>query len=156
MDVASPQPEPGRRRPFALLILIGLMLFKGVLIVVMVLGAVALSDLGLVRALRIEPIALAVRGSTAAVVLLFVLAATLFVSAIALLAYRRSGWLLAMVTTGVFVAVDIMGYVEGTANYFWMALNIVTVFYLNQREVRDSVTAASAPGSEAAQPGGRQ
>jgi uncharacterized membrane protein (DUF2068 family) len=69
------------------------------------------------------------------------LAALLVLSAAGLMAGRRIGWLLAMVITGVFVASDISGFYSGTTNHIWMLLNIVTVFYLNQRDVREVVGA---------------
>ena len=47
-----------------------------------------------------------------------------------------------MVITGLFVAIDIYGYLNSSANHLWMLLNIVTVFYLNQRDVREVVGAA--------------
>ncbi|MFN8629951.1 MAG: hypothetical protein U0838_06390 [Chloroflexota bacterium] len=52
---------------------------------------------------------------------------------------RRDGWLMAMVLTGLFVAADISGFVNGNVSYLWMALNIITVFYLNQSDVRGAV-----------------
>ena len=148
MQPASAPPETGRRRPFALLVLIALMATKGVLILLMILGAFTATPTGILRSLRIESIYDAVHTSNLAVVGLVVIAAILLISAAGLLMYRRSGWMLAMVTTGIFVAVDIMGYFAGEANYIWMALNIITVFYLNQREVRVSVGVASPNTSD--------
>ena len=67
------------------------------------------------------------------------IAVVLVVAAVGLLSLHRRGWLLAMVATGVFVGFDIVAFTAGTANYLWMALNIVTVFYLNQTDVREVV-----------------
>jgi hypothetical protein len=61
---------------------------------------------------------------------------------------RRIGWLLAMVITGLFVAIDIYGHINDAANHVWMLLNIITVFYLNQRDVREAVGAALAEADE--------
>jgi uncharacterized membrane protein (DUF2068 family) len=155
MQPAAAPPEAGRRRPFALLVLIALMATKGVLILLMVLGAFTTADAGILRSLRIESIYDAVHTSNVAVVGLVVIAAILLMSAGGLLMYRRSGWMLAMVTTGIFVAVDIMGYFSGEANYIWMALNIITVFYLNQREVRVSVGVTPEGGGSGLAAGGR-
>jgi uncharacterized membrane protein (DUF2068 family) len=157
MDVMQPAsaPETGRRRPFALLVLIALMATKGVLILLMIVGAFTTADTGILRALRIESIYDAVHTSNIAIVGLLVIAAILLISAVGLLMYRRSGWLLAMVSTGIFVAVDILGYFAGEANFIWMALNIITVFYLNQREVRVSVGVASPNTSDGFDVAGR-
>ena len=148
MQPTAAPPETGRRRPFALLILIALMATKGALIVLMVLGAFTAANHPLLRALRIESIYDAIHTSSAAVALMLLIGAVLLVSAIGLLGFRRWAWLLAMVTTGIFVAVDILGFFAGEANYIWMALNIITVFYLHQREVRVSVGVANEGGQD--------
>ena len=44
-----------------------------------------------------------------------------------------------MVMTGAFVAIDIVSFIGGAQSNIWMLLNIVTVFYLNQRDVRELV-----------------
>ena len=149
-DMQPPaQPaEPGRRRPFALLILIALMGIKGALILLMILGSFTATDHPVLQALRIESLSEAVHTSNAALVGMLVIATILLMSAVGLLAFRRWAWLLAMVTTGIFIAVDIMGFFAGEANYLWMALNIITVFYLNQREVRVGVGVASEDGRD--------
>ncbi len=148
MEPSAPPPGPGRRRPFALLILIALMGTKGALILLMLLGTFTASDSPILRALRIESLSEAVRTSNLALVVMLVVATILLLSAVGLLAFRRWAWLLAMVTTGLFIAVDIMGFFAGEANYLWMALNIITVFYLNQREVRVGVGVASEDGRD--------
>ena len=84
----------------------------------------------------------ALRGAPAAGAILGLLVIALFFAGIALLRRRRIGWLLAMVLTGLFVAVDIYGFLTTGANHVWMLLNLVTVFYLNQLEVREAVGAA--------------
>ena len=148
MQPAGAPSETGRRRPFALLVLIALMATKGILILLMILGAFTTADSGILRSLRIESIYDAVHSSNIAIVGLLIIATILLISAAGLLMYRRSGWMLAMVSTGIFVAVDILGYFAGEANFIWMALNIITVFYLNQREVRVSVGVASPNTSD--------
>jgi hypothetical protein len=138
-----------RGRPFGLLVLAGLLLVKAILLVLVVAGAyledtgplrdlVALS-LATVEALRDNPLGMAVA---------LALVAALVLSAVGLLGGRRWGWVGAMVTTGFFLATDIYSFSVGSANHLWMALNIITVFYLNQAEVRRVVGVASA-GSEA-------
>jgi hypothetical protein len=73
-------------------------------------------------------------------------------SVIGMLSRKRIGWLLAMVITGLFVAIDIYGYLNSSANHIWMLLNIVTVFYLNQRDVREAVGAGEPVETDRAAP----
>ena len=142
---AAPAPAPGRRRPITLYILVGLMVLKSVLIFLVVGGALALDDLRVGQALRMPGVGRFIRETPGASGVLLLIAAILLVAAIALLAGRRIGWLVAMVTTGVFVAIDIIAFLAGSGSELWMFLNIVTVFYLNQRDVRERVGAALEP-----------
>ena len=50
-----------------------------------------------------------------------------------------------MVITGVSVAIDIVGFLAGTGSELWMFLNVVTVFYLNQRDIRELVGVTLEP-----------
>jgi hypothetical protein len=125
------------RRPTTITILTGLLLAKAVVSAALAVGwaigeAPFISTLGL-------PSLLAGAGDSATVTaLLFAIAAVLVVAAIGLFGGRRFGWLLAMVTTGVFIAADIVTFGAGAVHHVWMLLNIVTVFYLNQRDVREA------------------
>ncbi len=141
-------PAPARRRlPFTLLVLAGLMLFKSVLLIAIVLGA-TLERIRPWLGMSASPSLLDfIRDTPGAGPALIVVAGLLILSVVAMLGRRRIGWLLAMVITGLFVATDIYGYTTNSANYLWMALNIVTVFYLNQRDVREAVGAAVASGA---------
>ncbi len=138
----TPMSEPvmpgSRRQPFALVVLAGLMLLKGILIL-LVAGGLALTDTRIGDALQL-PDLFNDDAYRLAFTLFFVpVAALLILAAVGLLAHRRRAWLLAMVITGVFVATDIVGYISGVQSDIWMLLNIVTVFYLNQRDVRELV-----------------
>ena len=55
------------------------------------------------------------------------------------------GWLLAMVITGISVAIDIIAFLAGTGSELWMLLNVITVFYLNQRDIRELVGVTLEP-----------
>ena len=77
--------------------------------------------------------------------MLILAAAVLLASALMLLAGRRTGWLLAMVITGVSVAIDIVAFLSGAGSHVWMLLNVVTVFYLNQRDIRELVGVTIEP-----------
>jgi uncharacterized membrane protein (DUF2068 family) len=147
-EVPEPVQAPQHRRrrpPFGLLILVGIMVFKAVLLILLVLGTFTLSESELITLLRVEGIVAAIEEAVLALVAVLVLAVVLLWSALLLVARRRIGWLVAMVTTGIFIAFDIIGFLEGDGNFIWQTLNIITVFYLNQREVRESV-GALVPG----------
>jgi uncharacterized membrane protein (DUF2068 family) len=75
--------------------------------------------------------------------------ALLVIAALGMLSRKRTGWLLAMVVTGVFIAIDLYGFANDGADHLWMALNIVTVFYLNQRDVRSVVGVTASMGISA-------
>ena len=146
-------PGPGaRRQPFALVVLAGLMMFKGV-VILLVLRGLVLSDTRIGDALRLPDLVNREEYRLAFAVVFVPLAALLIIAAIGLLAHRRRAWLLAMVLTGVAVAIDIIGFLNGVHSDIWMVLNIVTVFYLNQRDVRelvgDAVPDELAPGGHA-------
>ena len=53
-----------------------------------------------------------------------------------LLARRQWAWVLAIVTSGVILAIDLGWWWSGEPRYGSMLLNSIAVFYLNQREVR--------------------
>ena len=143
MSDAATLLSPSRRRPFTLIVLAGLMFLKAGLIGAAVVRA--LVEEGVASgSVRVPGVGVEVRETPAAGVILLAIAGILVVSALGLLGNRRAGWLLAMVTTGVFLAVDIVGFVNGSANHVWMVLNIITVFYLNQRDVREGVGVAVA------------
>jgi hypothetical protein len=125
------------QRPTTITILTVLLLAKAFVSATLALGW-AIGEGPLIRTLGL-PSLLADAGDSATVTtLFFALAAVLVVAAIGLFGGRRLGWLLAMVTTGVFIAADIVTFGAGTAHHLWMLLNIATVFYLSQRDVREA------------------
>jgi hypothetical protein len=145
----GPGEDPRRRRlPFTIYALTGLIALKAALVLVVVVG----SSVDAVRPALILSMSPAsvdlVRDSAAASWVLLLGAALLSLSVIGILGRRRIGWLLAMVLTGLFVGLDIVGYANGAANHLWMALNILTVFYLNQRDVRIAVGASVDPDAD--------
>ncbi|HEX6868870.1 MAG TPA: hypothetical protein VF119_08685 [Candidatus Limnocylindrales bacterium] len=62
------------------------------------------------------------------------LASTLIV--IGLVLQKRWAWVLAIITSGVILAVDLGWWFAGEPRYSSMLMNAIAVFYLNQREVR--------------------
>jgi hypothetical protein len=53
-----------------------------------------------------------------------------------LLARRQWAWVLAIVSSGVILAVDLGWWSAGEPRYTSMLLNVIAVFYLNQRDVQ--------------------
>ena len=151
----APMPEPPTtvtvqrgatsRRPFSMYVLVALIVAKSILVMLVLLGVFANTGLQVGQLMRMPNVEAFIRETPGATAFLFLLAAILLVSALLLLAGRRVGWLLAMVITGVSVAVDIASFLAGTGSELWMLLNVITVFYLNQRDVRQRVGVALEP-----------
>jgi len=55
---------------------------------------------------------------------------------VGLVLQKRWAWVLAIITSGVILAVDLGWWFAGDARYSSMLMNAIAVFYLNQREVR--------------------
>lgn len=49
---------------------------------------------------------------------------------------KRWGWILLMIQLGISLSMGIWQYFAGSPNYVTMVLNVVIVFYLNQRDVQ--------------------
>jgi len=56
---------------------------------------------------------------------------------------RRWAWVLAIVTSGLILAIDLGWWWSGEARYGSMLFNVIAVFYLNQRDVRLSLRGGS-------------
>jgi hypothetical protein len=151
-DASTPAAAP--RKPVTLYILVGLMVVKSILIILVLGGAYSFNDGPIGEALKMPGVGAAIREAPAAVGALILTAAVLMVSALMLLAGKRTGWLLAMVITGVSVAIDIIGFLAGAGSELWMFLNVVTVFYLNQRDIRELVGVTLAPVVDVPSPTG--
>ncbi len=146
MPIESPAGARPRRRPFTLLVLAGLILVKALIIVLVVSGTAGSLGNPVRDALRMSPeLGKAIESLAVANAVLALVTTLLVLAAVGLVARRRWGWLLAMVLTGLFVGADIAAFVAGTVNYLWMALNIITVFYLNQADVREFVGVSTEP-----------
>ena len=72
-------------------------------------------------------------GLSESVILMLVVA----VVVVGLWRYRLWAWYGMMLLLAYWMATDAIGYFPGTPEYFSMLLNVVMVFYLNQREVRE-------------------
>ena len=72
-------------------------------------------------------------------IMLVGLLATSLLVVVGLGLHRRWAWVLAIVTSGLILAIDLGWWFGGDARYGSMFLNVVAVFYLNQRDVRASL-----------------
>jgi hypothetical protein len=84
--------------------------------------------LEIATAVRDDPIAGAIVGG---------LIAALTIAGILLWAGRRTGWRIAILVTGFFLLIDLYLASRGQLHPLWMTLDVVAVFYLNQRDVRE-------------------
>ena len=66
-----------------------------------------------------------------------ILSIVTFVVAIGLWRVDRWAWYVAMIWTGLGLALQILLYLGGHGNYVHMAIYVVEAFYLNQREVKE-------------------
>jgi len=57
---------------------------------------------------------------------------------------KRWAWVLAIITSGVILAIDLGWWFSGDARYASMLLNSIAVFYLNQRDVRLALRGGSS------------
>ncbi len=76
------------------------------------------------------PVGLVVR-----IVVAIFLIATL-AAIVGMLRHERWGWTMAIVTTGLILALNLGWWVAGDPRYLGMAVNAIGVLYLNQRDVR--------------------
>ena len=77
-------------------------------------------------------------GLVARVILIGILIASVLV-VVGLLAHRRWAWVLAIVTSGFILAIDLGWWFSSEPRYISMLLNVISVFYLNQPDVRLSL-----------------
>ena len=75
----------------------------------------------------------------------WVLIACLAMAALGLFFLKRWGWILTMILTGLGLSYTIWSYFHGSPSYIAMIMDLVIVFYLNQREVQMPFMQAETP-----------
>ena len=70
----------------------------------------------------------------------YVFSGAMILASWGLLRLKRWGWILTMILTGSSLASNIWQYFQGIPDFFDMAINVVIVFYLYQRDVQASFT----------------
>ena len=129
--------QRGGSRPFGVLVVAAVQFARALLIVFQVLGVhVALGDFSLESTFQLpQPPPGTVEFVLARVVAIFLVVASVGFG-VGLLTGRRSGWIGAIVISGASLAISIGAWWYGNPAYLSMVINVIAVFYLNQREVR--------------------
>ena len=125
------EQQPARKRPFGIYAIIVLLLLNALSLVVdsarstlslSTLTQAAIDDLFILRTVE------------------YPLALLLLIVALGIWLLRRWAWVATMILIGVGMAICIMRYARGAPLYTAMALDVLTVFYLNQRDVQNLFT----------------
>jgi hypothetical protein len=144
---ASETPPPAgeavagpARRPPAVTILAILQLITaaayGLIFIGMIFGGPAVLEAVAGRLLVAEDLIAELRTGFVLVVLGILFVACL-AAGVLLLRMRRLGWTVTMLIAGLGLATSVyLWWFRGTRLEFWLVVQIVTVFYLNQRQVR--------------------
>jgi hypothetical protein len=140
---AAPASAPVRvRRPTVVTILAGVQFLLAVGYGLILLALLAGGSVAFEQLLGAVPVGerLATELSIAAgVVVLGGLFFATLAAGILLLRMRQLGWTITMLLTGLGLASSIYGWVtQGSVLSIWLLAQVVTVFYLNQRQVRES------------------
>ncbi len=123
----KPKTKKQKKIPFGITAIIVLQLVSAAVTIV------ALSaDTGLLDRLQHVDFSVAMTGEA----LLFVIILVQVMIAIGLWRMQRWAWFVMMVFVGWSMAVDIWRVMYGSPDYLRMLLNVIIVFYLNQRDVQ--------------------
>ena len=130
-------PDTRRRRPLGVIVLAILQFSRAVLVARQLLGLNANDQFDWLRTAAQVP---DTTPGTVAFTISQGLAVAILVASVAiglgLLANRRWAWVGAIVISGLSLAFALGAWLDGRPLYLAMAINVVAVFYLNQREVR--------------------
>ena len=142
LDVKAARP----RYPLGVLVVILISALRCVTIVAGLLNVKSEGFIGWIRsASPIPEFPPGSNGELIAGMLLAGLLATSLLVIVGLVARQRWAWVLAIVTSGLILAIDLGWWWSGDPRYGAMFLNVIAVFYLNQRDVRASLRGRSGP-----------
>jgi hypothetical protein len=141
MSALPVQPASHRdgRRPLGVLVVAAVQLARAALIVAQLLGlGLVVGDFRLDSTFQIpQPPPGTLEFAISRVLAVFLIVASLAFG-FGLLTGRRWGWVGAIVIAGASLAISIGSWWYGNPSYLAMVINVIAVFYLNQREVRAS------------------
>jgi hypothetical protein len=129
--------QPTRRRPLGVLVVAAIQLLRAGLLVGEFLALQATAGLEWLSATAqfVEPTPGTIAHTLVRLIGIGIAAASIAVAA-GLLGNRRWGWVGAIVLSGLSLAFAIGAWWEGHPVYLNMTINVIAVFYLNQRDVR--------------------
>lgn len=122
----SAEQHEEKRRPFGLYFIISLQLILAFLLTLALLGEETIASY--LKVVIRNPIFYTWFG--------WVLIGFFLLAVIGLLLLKRWGWIITMIMTGIGLTFTIWSYFDGNPRYIPMLINIVIVFYLNQRDVQ--------------------
>jgi hypothetical protein len=131
----APVPTERLGRPFGVLVVAAVQIVRAALLVGQLLGFRIGVDWLRMSAQVPEPPPGTVAFALSRGLAIALVAASLVV-AIGLLSGRRWGWVGAIIVSGLALAFALGSWLDGAPTYISMLINVVAVFYLNQREVR--------------------
>jgi len=131
------QEKQQRSRPFGLYIIMGLEVTLAILLALSLLSLQGVSSY--LRLVLQSPVFYTWFG--------WVFVGGLAIAVLGLQFLKRWGWILTMILTGIGLFFAIWGYFQGNPNYIGMVMNLVVVFYLNQRDVQLPFLQAETPWS---------
>ena len=132
----QPVPEE-RRRPLGVLVVAAVQFVRAALILTQILDIQLTPNISLFHiADQVpEPPAGTIAFAIARAIAILIIVASLSFG-VGLLTGRRWGWVGAIVLGGLSLAFAIGGWWDGNPAYTSMLINVIAVFYLNQRDVR--------------------
>ncbi|HEY7971125.1 MAG TPA: hypothetical protein VID95_14105 [Candidatus Limnocylindrales bacterium] len=140
----EPAPAPDGRRPLGVIVIALIQLGRAALLAMQLLELNPFPDQNWFQAAvqLPEPAVGTVAFAVSRIIGVGLLAASLVVG-LGVLRSRRWAWIGAILMSGLGLAFAIGAWWDGHAQYLAMAINVVAVFYLNQREVRSVFDAGS-------------
>jgi len=128
-----------RRRPVAVTILAAIQVVLGVLNLAVAIALTADPALARELGVLIDRSAFAIVEGTTLVLVVGIVGILELTSAALLLRLRQSGWTLAMLLAGASLTIQIVQYfANGSLTSLALLLNVVSVLYLNQSQVREA------------------
>ena len=139
--MASASMRRRGRRPPTVTILAGIQLFSaagyGISLATILTGG--LGELNAAMQGNFQNLDTATVAETILIAVFGVLFVTTLAAGVLLLRMRQLGWTITMLSTGFSLLSQIYYYWSGQAVVaIWLAVNVLTVFYLNQRQVREA------------------
>jgi uncharacterized membrane protein (DUF2068 family) len=119
-----------RKRPFGVSVILFMILAYALLLVLVVFLSFK-PETGTISLWLLEKVGPVQSQVLSLIIIVFYLAI-----ALGLWRLQRWAWVLLMIWQGFLLAADIWGRISGNPSYLTMLINVIIVFYINQREVK--------------------